>query len=258
VLTVLPRSHHDIVDYLRREFRSNRAGSPLALESLPPGRSFAGGAIGREFGLHPAHASRVDDVLIRLGIALDNDDGTVVIAGVCLASLRRVFETASVLFCALLDYTLAEASARSELLEHSHAILCALEADDARASASITDWVGLLDVLETWCRNPLLRTLIADVRLQMAFFVRPFLDDLVCDGCTIGLVIMSDGIRDNDALIAVEGFQLMWRAIDHELARLAESKYPPARAMAHGAWSAGSAHARYAAIRDRSRGGSAG
>jgi hypothetical protein len=234
VLTVLPLSHHDIVDYLRREFRANRSGSPLALESLPPGRSFAGGAIGREFGLHPTHAPRVDDVLIRLGIASDNDDGTVVIAGVCLASLRRVFETASVLFCAVLDYTLAEASARSELLEHSHAILCALEADGARASASITDWVGLLDVLEAWCRNPLLRTLIAD---------------LVCDGCTIGLVIMSDGIRDNDPLIAVEGFQLMWRALDNELGRMVELTDDEARTVAHGARSEGGPTLGFAEIR---------
>ncbi|SKC43673.1 hypothetical protein [Okibacterium fritillariae] len=237
MLTVLPRSHRDIVDYLRREFRSNRGGSPLALESLPPGRSFAGGAIGREFGLHPTHAPRVDDVLIRLGIAADNDDGTVVIAGVCLASLRRVLETAAVLYGAVLDCALAEPSAKSELLEHALAVLCAWEVGQARASASITEWVGFLDALEERCRNPLLRTLIADVRLQIAFFVRPFLEDLVCDGCMPGLVIMADGIRDNDPLIAVEGFQLTWRALDTELGRMAEVRSAQARAISHGAWS---------------------
>lgn len=254
MLTVLPRSHHDIVDYLRREFRSNRGGSPLALESLPPGRSFAGGAIGLEFGLHPTHAPRVDDVLIRLGIASDNEDGTVVIAGVCLASLRRAFETAAVLYCAVLDCALNEASARSELLEHSLAMLCAWETDQARASASIDAWAGLLDTLEQKCRNPLLRTLIADVGLQIAFFVRPFVGDLVCDGCTIGLLIMSDGIRDNDPLIAVEGFQLMWRALDNELGRLAETRSAHARSMSRGAWSEGGRRSDRAAIGYRGRG----
>ncbi|ONI64096.1 hypothetical protein ALI44B_05825 [Leifsonia sp. ALI-44-B] len=255
MLTILPRTHHDIVDYLRREFRSNREGSPLALESLPPGRTFAGGAIGREFGLHPTHAPRVDEVLIRLGIASDHDDGTVVIAGVCLASLRRVFETAGILYCAVLDRAMAESNARSELLEHSLAILCALETNGTRASDSVHEWIGILDALEARCRNPLLRMLIADVRLQIAFFVRPFIDDLCCDGCMLGLVIMCDGIRDDDSLIAVEGFQLMWRALDDELARMSEQRTAHARALARPDSSEEGRPAAYAAMSAPAKGG---
>lgn len=231
VLTVMPRTHRDIVDYLRREVRSSRDGASIALDSLPPGRSFDVGAIGREFGLPPSQAPRVDDVLIRLGIASDDHEGTVVIVGVCLASLRRVYETAGILYCAVLDQCLSDPDARSEFLEHTLAVLCMLGTSRALSSPVMPEWIAFLDSLEMRCRNPLLRTLIADVRLQMAFFIRPFVDDLGFDGSRHGLVILCDGIRDNDALIAVEGFQLVWRALDLEIDRLAGARGDRQRAV---------------------------
>jgi len=234
VLTVLPHTHRDIVDYLRREVRSNRDGSPLALESLSPGRSFDPGAIGREFGLHPSQAPRVDDVLIRLGIASEDADGGVIIASVCPASLRRVFETAGVLYCAVLEQSLAETDARTEFLEHTLAVLCALEGSRTGSTAALPQWTAFLDSLEVRCRNPLLRSLISDVRLQMAFFIRPFVDEFSYEAGMKGFAILGDGIRDNDALIAVEGFQLAWRCFDVEIGRMAEARSMLQRAIASG------------------------
>jgi hypothetical protein len=234
VLTGLPHTHRDIVDYLRREVRSNRDGSPLALESLPPGRAFDPGAIGREFGLLPSQAPRVDDVLIRLGIASEDAVGGVVIASVCPASLRRVFETAGVLYCAVLEQCLRDADARTEFLEHTLAVLCALESSHSGSTAALPQWTDMLDSLEVRCRNPLLRTLISDVRLQMAFFIRPFVDDFSYDASLRGLAILGDGIRDNDALIAVEGYQLAWRCLDAELGRMAEARSTCFREIASG------------------------
>lgn len=234
MLTVLPQTHRDIVDYLRREIRSNRDGSPLALESLPPGRSFGAGVIGREFGLHPSQAPRVDDVLIRLGIASEESDGGVVVMGECPASLRRVFETAGVLYCAVLDQCLRDADARSEFLEHTVAVLCALEGSSTGSMGATPQWMAFLDALEARCRNPLLRALISDVRLQMAFFIRPFVDDFSYEASLQGLSILGDGMRDNDPLIAVEGFQLVWRGLDAELGRMAEARSLRRRAMAPG------------------------
>jgi hypothetical protein len=232
VLTVLPHTHRDIVNYLRREVRADPEGSPLALESLPPGRSFHAGAIGREFGLHPSQAPRVDDVLIRLGIASEDTGGSVVVAGECAASLRRVFETAGVLYCAVLERCLDDEDARSELFEHTLAVLCALEGPSLGSVAVAPRWTAFLDSLEARCRNPLLRSLISDVRLQMAFFIRPFVDDFSYEGGLRGLSILGEGIRDNDALIAVEGFQLAWRGWDAELGRMAETRSLRARSMA--------------------------
>lgn len=192
----------------------------MALESLPAGRSFSRGAIGGEFGLHPSHAPRVDEVLIRLGIASD-DGGQIIIASSCLASLRHVFQTAGVLYCAVLDQSLSNVDARAEFTRRSVALMCTLERSGYNAPAAVPEWAALLDALEDRCRNPLLRGLIADVRLQMAFFSRPFVENFTCDDGIPGVASMCDGIRDNDPLIAVEGFEMIWRALDRQLAQMA-------------------------------------
>lgn len=234
MLTIAPRTHRDIVDYLRREVRPNHDGASVALDSLPPGRSFDTGAIGRELGLPMSQAPRVDDVLIRLGIASEGSEGRVVIAGVCSASLRRVFETAGVLYCAVLDQCLGDSDARSEFLEHTVAVLCVLESSRTASPALIPEWLAFLDSLEVRCRNPLLRTLISDVRLQMAFFIRPFAEEIGFGNSLDGFVILGDGIRDNDALIAGEGFQLAWRALDVEIARVADGRSGARRVVGSG------------------------
>jgi hypothetical protein len=126
------------------------------------------------------------------------------------------------------------ADARTEFLEHTLAVLCALESSHSGSTAALPQWTDMLDSLEVRCRNPLLRTLISDVRLQMAFFIRPFVDDFSYDASLRGLAILGDGIRDNDALIAVEGYQLAWRCLDAELGRMAEARSTCFREIASG------------------------